>query len=385
MVKNKKISKNIYALGASSFFNDISTEMIMPILPAFIEILGGNMVVIGLIGGIRKLVANLVTVFSGYWSDRIGRRKIFIFNGYTISSLSKFALAFSKNWLHAIFFAGIERTGKGLRTAATDAIIAESSPQQKGLGFGIHRALDTTGAIVGTLFVLILLQSYRLSLQTIIIYASIIGFISLIPLTAIKEKKKQWKKSNHFYKSFNKLSKHVKYFIFVTGIFALAHFSYMFFLIKVSKVIPGDKIAPVFLYLIFNFFYAAGAIPLGLLTDKIGRKRVIISGYILFSILSVGFIYAQSILIFMPLFASYGLVRASIEGNQRAFVADLTPPQHKATTLGAFHTLIGMLALVGNVIAGTLSEYISINGVFVWGASVSFIAALFFLATRRRL
>ena len=172
--------------------------------------------------------------------------------------------------------------------------------------------------------------------------------------------------------------------IFVTGIFALAHFSYMFFLIKVSRTLPGNKITPVFLYLIYNFVYAAGAIPLGILTDKIGRKRVIVSGYILFSGISIGFIYAQSLATFILLFALYGIMRAITEGNQRAFVADLPPPRHKATTLGAFHTLIGMLALVGNIVAGIISEYISINGAFAWGAGVSFIAALFFLVSRRR-
>jgi MFS family permease len=385
VVKKKRISRNIFALGTSSFFNDISSEMILPILPAFITMLGGGTFVIGLIGGMRKLIANLITVWSGYWSDKIGKRRIFIFHGYTISSLSKFALAFSKKWIHAVFFAGVERIGKGLRISATEAMIAESAPKYKGLGFGIHRALDTTGAIVGTLLVLILLQTYHCSFQTIIIYASIIGFISLIPLTTVKEKKQRSKSTEPFYKSFNKLSRNIKCFILTAGIFALAHFSYMFFLIKVSKFTPGDKVTPVLLYLIYNFVYAVGAIPLGMLTDKIGRRRVIVVGYLAFALTSIGFFYAQSLEAFAGLFALYGAARSLFEGNQRAFVADLAPARYKATSLGAFHTLTGILALTGNVVAGIIAKYISLNGVFIWGASVSFIAALFFLATRRKL
>ena len=147
----KKFSSNILLLGIVSFINDLSSEMIMPILPMFITSLGGSSIIVGFIGGLRDSISSILKVFAGHWSDKSGRRKIFVSSGYLTSAFFKLLLSFSRIWLHVLFFASLERIGKGLRTAPRDAIIADSMPEQRGKGFGIHRAMDTSGAVLGSI------------------------------------------------------------------------------------------------------------------------------------------------------------------------------------------------------------------------------------------
>jgi MFS family permease len=284
-------------------------------------------------------------------------------------------LGLSKHWPFAVFFSGAERIGKGFRTPSTEAIIADSAPKQKGLGFGVHRALDTSGAIVGTIVTLILLSTFMVSFKTIIIVASTIGMISIIPLQAIKEKKPKPLKRTLMI-TLGKLPKRMKFFILAASIFSFANFSYMFFLLRVN--------GSVFLYLISVIFYAAGAIPMGLLTDKIGRRRVIAAGYALFSLVSITFFYAKSFSLFVVLFALYGIVNAIVEGNQRALVADLTSEREKGTSLGAFHSTTGVFSLIGNLAAGFLWKYVSPGSVFIMGGIVSFVATLTCISMRKK-
>ena len=194
--KNQKLSPNILLLGAVSFLNDLSSEMIMPILPMFIESLGGSSLIIGLIGGLRDSISSILKVFAGYWSDKSGKRKIFVISGYLTSSLFKFLLVISNTWHYVLAFASLERVGKGLRTAPRDAIIADSMPNNRGKGFGIHRALDTSGAVFGSITALILFWFLGFNFKTIILIASFlkifanlnngVSFISKIALVSAK-------------------------------------------------------------------------------------------------------------------------------------------------------------------------------------------------------
>ncbi len=378
--KKHKSKKSVFMLGLTSFFNDASTEMIKPILPMFISALGGNSVVIGLIGGTREFVTNVLTVFFGYWSDRIGRRRIFVYLGYFVPAICKFLLAFSKTWVYALVFSSAERMGKGLRSASRDTIIIETTPYKKGFSFGLHRAFDTAGGIAGTLLALALVWFFRLSFTQLIIIASIIGAVSIIPLTGV-QKTSRVKTEQPFYTAMTKLDNKLKHFIVIAALFAMANFSYMFFIVKAQTIFSGRlaTIIPIALYLVFNIVYATTALPLGALSDKIGRKKIITAGYFLFSFVCLGFTQAQTLISMVVLFSLYGLVFAMIESNQRAFVADMANEHQKATSLGAFYTATGMLSLVGNIIAGMLSEYASIEIMFLYASIVSLAAALLFL------
>ncbi len=375
----KGISINIILLGIVSFLNDLSSEMIMPILPMFITALGGSGLVIGLIGGLRDSIASILKVFCGYFSDKTGKRKIFVFSGYLTSSFFKLFLAFSKTWQHILIFAGLERVGKGLRTAPRDAIIADSMPKERGKGFGIHRALDTFGAILGSIVVFLLFWFLGFGFNLIIFIAAIIALISLIPLHFVRERKKEPQKIT-LKISIKAFPQPLKLFIFISGIFALANFSYMFFILKAQEYFSGKLSIgiPILLYVLFNIFYAVFAIPFGSLSDKIGRKKVIIFGYFLFSLTSLGFALFNSLSAFIILFAFYGIVYAIIDGNQRAYVSDLSSEKLRATALGTFHTVMGLVTLPASLIAGFLWQ-INPNITFIYGSIISIISVILFI------
>ncbi|MCK4352228.1 MFS transporter [candidate division WOR-3 bacterium] len=380
MIPHRTLSKalyfNIILFGIISFLNDMSSEMIMPILPMFITALGGTGLIVGLVGGLRDSIASILKVFAGFWSDKIGKRKPFIFSGYFISALFKLFLSFSKVWPQVLIFSSSERIGKGLRTAPRDAIIADSVPERKGKGFGIHRAFDTSGAIIGSALAFILFWFMKFGFNQIILIAAILAFVSLIPIHFVKEKKKEPK--NLLFKiSLKSLPKKSRLFILIATIFGLGNFSYMFFILKAQEFFTG-KFAigiPILLYILFNIFYASFSIPSGILSDRIGKKNVILLGYSLFVLTCLGFAFSHSLISFIILFALYGLVYACIDGNQRAFVSDMVPTDLRATGLGAFHTLTGLVALPASLIAGTLWG-INPAITFIFGGSIAFIAII---------
>ena len=182
---------NVLLLGAVSFFNDISSKMIVPILPLFIKELGGTALAVGLIGGFREGIASILKVVSGYWSDRTGRRKVFVTTGYLAAAAFRLMLSFSTAWQHVMVFVGLERMGKGLRNAPRDAIISDSLPAARGKGFGIHRAMDTSGAILGAIVAFLLFYVWGFSFKTIIFSASIIALLSLPPLYFVKAPRRE--------------------------------------------------------------------------------------------------------------------------------------------------------------------------------------------------
>lgn len=378
----KKLKTNIVLLGLVSFLNDLSSEMIRPILPLLITSLGGTGILIGLVGGFRNSISNILNVFCGYWSDKTDKRRVFVFWGYSVALFFKLCLAFSKLLEHVLIFAGLERIGKGVRTSPRDAIIAESMPHHRGRGFGIHRALDTLGAVIGSILVFFLFWFFGLKFQTIILIAAIIGFLPFIPLLFVKEISTPPKSHPvSFALGIKNLSHSVKLFIFIASIFALANFSYMFFMLKAQHVF-SNKLAiggPIFLYILFNLTYAIFAMPCGLLADKIGKKKIIVSGYILFSLVLLGFAFANTRLEFVVLFLLYGIVYAILEGNQRAFIADLSDQSQdnfKATALGTFHTVFGISSLIASIIAGVLWQFFTTSSVFIYGAIFSILAAI---------
>lgn len=374
-----RISANILLLGAVSFLNDLSSEMIMPILPMFITALGGTGLIVGLIGGLRDSVSSILKVLCGYWSDKTGERKFFVTSGYFTSAFFKLFLAFSQTWRHILVFSGLERVGKGLRESARDAIIADSMPNDRGRGFGVHRAMDTSGAIAGSIVVFLLFWFLGFNFKSVILIASIIAVLSLIPLYFVKEKKRE-PRDITLKIGLKNLSGPLKLFILVSGVFALANFSYMFFILRAQKFFTGKLSigAPVLLYILFNIFYALFAVPFGRMSDKIGRRKVIVSGYLLFSLTSLGFAFFDSFAAFVILFALYGMTYAMIDGNQRAYVSDLSTVESRATALGTFHATIGLAALPAGLIAGFLWQ-INSGITFIYGAAVGIVSVILFV------
>ena len=352
----------------------------MPILPLFIASLGGTGLVIGLIGGVRDSISSLLKVVCGYWSDKTGKRKIFVSSGYLTSAFFKLLLSFSTAWYHLLIFSGLERVGKGLRTAPRDAIIADSMPDKRGKGFGIHRALDTAGAILGSILAFVLIWFAAINFNMIILIAAILAFFSLVPLLFVKETKRKSQKIS-LKVSLQVLPKPLKMFLIVAGLFSFANFSYMFFILRTQSFFTEEWsiAAPVLLYVLFNIVYAIFAIPFGILSDRVGRKTVLVSGYLLFSVTTLGFAFVHSLIGFIILFALYGMVYAILDGNQRALISDLSTDNLRSTALGAYHTLVGLIALPSSLIAGYVWESINPNTAFIYACIVSMSAAVAFL------
>lgn len=374
-----RISHIVIILGLVSLLNDVSSEIIMALLPMFIVSIGGTSISIGLIGGAEEFLRSLLSYLSGILSDKMKKRLIFVFSGYGISSLSKLFLAFSNHWLIVLMLRLIDRSGKAIRNPVRDAMIAASSNKYNiSLSFGVHRAMDTSGALIGSILALVLFWYLNLNMTTIIFIGALIASSSLIPLLWIKEKhhdhtKKEQKKINYH------LPKKIWLALLPIFIFYLANFTYMLFLLKVNKSYT-DKLAigmPLLMYLIFNFTYTIFSIPAGYLADKWGHKKLITIGYIIYSFTTAGFSLFHSQTWFIILFSTYGISYAFVEGNQRAYLSIITKKSTYGTTLGAFYFISGIASLLSSLIAGFLWQ-INPNIPFVYASILAIISTMLF-------
>ena len=367
-----KLGRDIILLGLISFFTDASSEAIMPILPFFIYSIGGTGLIVGLIMGFGDGIASISKVFSGILSDKIGKRKIFISAGYSLSSISKLFFPLSIAWWHMFFLRSVERIGKGLRGAPRDALIGELYVKRRGEAYGIHRAMDTAGAVVGSFLAFFLFWFFHLNIKTILIIAAIISFLALPPIIFVRDVKFRASKKK------GKLSKNLRKFILISTIFYLGNFSYAFFLLRIGIEFEKAVAFAILLYAFFNVIYATSASYFGKLSDIVGRKIIIFFGYTLFAFICFGFIFIKhssiySIIFSIFLFILYGLMHAFIEGNQRALVSDLS--EYKGTAQGYFQMATGMAVIPANIIAGILWD-IKPELTFLYGSMLAILSSI---------
>ncbi len=374
------VTRNIFLLGLVSLFTDLSSQMVFPLIPLFMtSVLGASAYAVGIVEGAAESTASLLKVVSGYWSDKIRKRKPFILLGYSLSSAVKPLFAFATVWYFVLFVRVIERIGKGLRTAPRDAIVAESVDEGvRGKAYGFQRAMDGIGSVLGAILAFLLLP--LLGYQNIFLFAFIPAVIAVFVILFLKEKNappKEEIKETSLKVSFRELPVNLRLFIIVSSIFALGHFGYAFLLLRAKDVGLADNMA-ILLYAIFYVVYTLCVIPSGMLSDRVGRKPVLAAGYLVFAVTSFGLIFVSDIWGILLFFVVYGVFYAMIDGVQRAFVVDLAPGHLKATALGTFHTAIGLVALPGGFIAGLLWDRINPEATFLYGLVLALTSLVLF-------
>jgi len=392
MADGKGIQRNVYLLGAVSFLNDVSSEMIFPLIPLFVTtILGASAQLLGLIEGVADSAASLMDIFVGYFSDRAGERKKFVFLGYGLSSATKIGIALSTAWWHVLLMRGTERVGKSIRTSPRDAMIAESTPKElRGKAFGLHRAMDTAGAIAGPLIALAILSAigstepgYRA-----VFYAALIpAFLAvLVILLFVREPKKAAAKAvakrPSFWESLRQTTHEYRAFLSVSALFSLSYFSFAFLIIRAADL--GVSAQDVLLmYVLYNVVYALSSIPGGMLSDRVGRKPVIAGAFLIYAAVCLGFAFATSWLHAALLFALYGVFVALDESVNKAYISDLVTTEKRGISLGAYNTLVGAVYLPASIVAGALWAAFGPVTTFLFAAIIAAVSAIGLLVACR--
>lgn len=387
--KNKKIfgySKNVFFAGVVSLFMDMSSEMVYPLIPIFLtEILLVTKTTVGIIEGLAESTASILKVFSGYISDVTKKRKPLMAIGYLISSLSRILLYTSTTYMAVLTARITDRTGKGLRGAPRDALIADSTPKSElGSSFGFHRAMDTVGAMIGPLIAIIVLALSQDSIPTVFLVSFIPGVIAVgIIVLFIKEKPHQVKDDDPYEKPTLKgTSKEFKTYIVVTGLFSLSVISDAFLILRSSDLGISLTMIPV-VYLLYNTIYALTSIPFGKLGDKIGLRPLITIGFIFYSLILLGFSFATNSTHIWILFILYGLYKGLSDGAGRAYVGKLCNENHKGTAFGMFHMISGIMLLPASVGAGIIWDTWGANYSFMVASIIGFTASLLFIISSR--
>ena len=387
-MKNKfVISKNVFVLGLVSFLNDVASEMIYPVVPIFLtSVLGAPVAIVGLIEGIAESTASILKVVSGWLSDKWLKRKPFVVVGYSVSAISKILLSLAFSWPFVLFARFVDRFGKGTRTSVRDALIAESSVNSvRGRSFGFHRALDTLGAVVGPLIALLAIHFLDNNFRLIFFLAFIPACIGiLLLLFFVKERKKEANPSPALNLSWRNLDPSFKIFLLISFVFALGDSSDAFLILRAQNL-GLSVILVVALYVLFNFTYAIFSMPAGIISDKVGPKKVLLAGFLLFSAVYLFFGLAHSSLFLWLLFPVYGMYMALTEGVSKAYISNLVPQEKTGTAFGIYQTTIGLCTFFASLIAGLLWTYIGVGAPFIFGSLMAVISAFLFVVLEKKI
>ena len=396
--------RNIVFLGLISFFMDVSSEMVYPIIPLYLTAaFGATPALVGIIEGIAESTASLLKVFSGYITDKYKKKKPIAFAGYATGLLYKLALLFAGSWAGILTARVIDRLGKGIRTAPRDVMVSESAEDDTmGKAFGVHKALDMAGSALGIILSYMLLRglaggftsgigvggtgSGMVDTYRLIFMISIAPTIlALVMFAFVKEKKepRQIKEREKFWTGFSSLDGRLKLYLLIVFLFTLGNSSNTFLLLR-AKSAGFDDTNVILLYFLYNLTASVLAVPFGKLSDRIGRKSVLTCGYLLFSAVYAGFAFASSVPAFVVIFAVYGIFTAMTAGVERALIADIAPARLKGTMLGLHSTVSGIALLPASVICGFLWDSFGTAVPFLFGAAMSMVAAVLLMVFFRQ-
>ena len=377
--KKKKIfglEKNAFFTGLTSFFTDTSTKMVYSVMPLFLLSIGASKTTISLIEGIAESTASLLKAISGYWSDKIGKNKPFMIIGYGITAIITPLYALARIPIQILFFRFFERIGKGLRAAPRDSLISGSiKKNEAGKTFGFQKAMDNSGAVVGPLIAFFLLSIFPLNYSHIFLLATIPAILGVLTIIIfIKEVKTEKKESTNKI-SLKQLPKKFYFFLIIIFVFTLGNSADALLLVKTSETGIDKSYIP-FVYMIFNTVSVLLAIPIGKLSDRIGREKLIILGFLVYGIVYYFFGRFNSINVFILLFILYGFYSALTDGSQKAMISDIVSKDLKGTGFGVYHAVLGITLLPASLIAGLLYDRVNSNAPFYFGSVMALIATI---------
>ncbi len=368
---DKKSRKEVLKFGLASFFNDLGSDLVAPIWPIFVTtILNANMTILGFLDGLGVAIVSFSNALSGWLSDKLGKRKLFIYLGYLLSGLARIGYFISPSWHYVAPFKAVDRVGK-IRGAPRDALITEiTNKKTRGEGFGLLRSMDSLGAVAGTITAYFLISF--VSIRNIILIAAVPSFLSaVIIFFFVKDEKTE---KLHTPIKDIKLDHNLKLFFLISALFSFATLSYSFLLVF-AKNYGFNEANVILLYLLFNIVYTIFSYQFGKLADKKGRKFVVIISMILYTVMCAGFLIVNHTFIVLFLFVLFGLFNASFDPVKRTFVADLAPKRAKGSVLGGYEMLTGLIALPSGVLMGYLWE-LNIAIPFILAGILSIIAVL---------
>jgi MFS family permease len=387
----KQLPRNVWAVGLTSLFMDISSEMVINILPLFLaNVLGVQTSIIGLIEGVAEATSSILKLFSGWLSDKLGGRKWLAVSGYGLSAVIKPFFFFASSWELVAAVRWTDRIGKGIRTAPRDALVADSvSKERRGLAFGFHRAMDTAGAMIGLLIAAIVvwmaqannLDLSRSTFQIIVLMSLVPGFLAVLSL-AIGAKDVVVTSQRAMPKfSLRSMGKPFIIFLVIVGIFTLGNSSDAFLVLRAQNL--GISVTGILMMLVtFNLVYSLVSTPAGSRSDRVDRRRLIIVGWLVYAAIYLGFALAREGWQVWILYVAYGLYYGTAYGTANALIADLVPENLRGTAYGTYHATLGILAFPASLIAGVLWQGAGSWGgfgpsaPFLFGGALALIAAL---------
>lgn len=374
----KNLHKQVIVLGVISLFTDIASEMLYPVTPIFLtSVIGASMASVGLIEGLAEVTAGFLKGYFGAFSDKIGKRSIFIVLGYGVSALSKPLPGIFPKFVVVLSSRVVDRIGKGVRTAPRDALLASYSNNNTGEVFGFHRAMDTFGAALGPVIALILMALLPGNFTIIYLIAFIPSAFAVLFTLMVKDKAivRESKDRPNFSAFWKSAPMEYKKFIALFTIFSLVNSSDVFLILKSRDISSSDVIA-ISGYIVYNLVYAASSYPAGILSDKMGKKKILFAGMIIFSLVYLGFAFSENIILMFILFGVYGIYASFTEGVSKALVSDLIPDHFRGSAIGLLTMLSGFAILLGSTLTGFLWDRFGSAVPFVISSAISLIVAV---------
>jgi len=389
--KSKWLNRNIFAMGLTSFFSDFGHEMATAILPAFLVSVGGSAALLGIIEGIADASTSGMKLLSGWYSDYIGKRKPFAVIGYLLTAIGVGSFSLAVSWPHVLLSRVIAWLGRGTREPPRDAMLADSTrPEYYGRVFGFHRGMDTLGAIAGPAIAFVLIKSLALrSIFLVALIPSALAFLTIAIL--VKETRKGSHERAHFLVSMKGLPRNFRFFLIAVGVFGLGNFADSMLILRATELLSpasGAVIAgslAILLYTIHNVFYAALSFPIGVLADKFGKRKILVFGYLLTGLSSVGFIFSIGNLFYLGLlFVVAGIAIAITDAMERTVAADLLPENLRGTGYGTLATVNGIGDFASSSVVGLLWTAVSPTAGFGYGAALMVAGAVLLFTIRNR-